>query len=269
MQQLQQAIEQQNSLMASLYVAEKLQTSINIGRHIVQFEQFIRGASNAVSDSQGAEDKLDRFLHYFYTDLAFSGDEKLTLSANHYFLDKVLDYRTGMPANLAIVMCQIGNAVGLKLEEIAFPEQCLVRVQIAESRYCYINPADGSKLNWCQLLALYRNVADEQAETVPAEVLQPVSCEETIVRCLHAIKEAFIQLQQLPDALTCSALLLELSPDDPYERRDRGFLLHQLDCLSLAFKDYDFFIRQCPRDPVAELLKTQMQAMPKPELVLH
>ena len=118
--------------------------------------------------------------------------------------------------------------------------------------------------------SLLKDVCDFFAERTMAK--QPkitLSCEETIVRCLHAIKEAFIQLQQLPDALTCSALLLELSPDDPYERRDRGFLLHQLDCLSLAFKDYDFFIRQCPRDPVAELLKTQMQAMPNPELVLH
>jgi len=268
-QQLQQAIEQQNTLMASLYVAEKLQSSINIGRHIVQFEQFIRGASNAVEEANGSEEKLNRFLHYFYTDLAFSGDENLNLSANHYFLDKVLDYRTGMPVNLAIVMCQIGNAVGLKLQEIAFPEQCLVRVQMSQSRYCYINPADGTKLDWQQLLKLYRNVADGDAETIPSEVLEPVSCEETIVRCLHAIKEAFIELQQLPDALTCSALLLELSPDDPYERRDRGFLLHQLDCLPLACKDYDFFIRQCPRDPIAELLKTQMQAMPNLEIVLH
>ena len=269
MQQLQQAIEQQNTLMASLYVAEKLQTSINIGRHILQFEQFIRGASHALATAQGTEEKLSRFLHYFYTDLAFSGDEQLALSANHYFLDKVLDYRTGMPVNLAIVMCQIGNAVGLKIQEIAFPEHCIVRVQMSASRFCYLNPSDGTKLNWQQLLKLYQTVADEDAETIPTEVLQPVSCEETIVRCLHAIKEAFIELHQLPDALTCSALLLELSPDDPYERRDRGFLLHQLDCLPLACEDYDFFIRQCPRDPVAELLKTQMQAMPKTEVVFH
>lgn len=269
MQQLQQAIEQQNSLMASLYVAEKLQTTMNIGRHIVQLEQFIRGACNAVSGAQTTEDKLDRFLHYFYTDLAFSSNASFTSSANHYFLDKLLDYRTGTPVNLAIVMCQIGNAIGLKLQQITFSEQCLVRAQIAHSRYCYIDLAEGTKLDWRRLLECYRNLVNKEAETIPSELLQPISCEETIVRCLHGIKEAFIQLQQLPDALTCSALLLELSPDDPYERRDRGFLLHQLDCLPLAFKDYDFFIRQCPRDPVAEMLKMQMQVMPNPELILH
>lgn len=269
MQQLQQAIEQQNSLMASLYVAEKLQTTMNIGRHILQFEQLIRGASHAVSGAPTMEQKLERFLHYFYTDLAFSSDAQRPLSANHYFLDKVLDYRTGTPENLAIVMCQIGNAIGLKLQEIAFPEQCLVRAQITQSRYCYIDLVRGTTLDWRRLLERYCSIVNEDAQSIPSDVLQPTSCEETIVRCLHSIKEAFIQLQQLPDALTCSALLLELSPDDPYERRDRGFLLHQLDCLPLAFQDYDFFIRQCPRDPVAELLKTQMQGMPNPELILH
>jgi len=54
---------------------------------------------------------------------------------------------------------------------------------------------------------------------------------------------------------------LQLCPDDPYERRDRGYLLHQLDCPQVAVADYQFFIDQCPSDPSIEMIRTQVDKL--------
>jgi regulator of sirC expression with transglutaminase-like and TPR domain len=56
-------------------------------------------------------------------------------------------------------------------------------------------------------------------------------------------------------------LLVNLCPNDPYERRDRGFLLHQLDCTQVAIADYQYFIRKCPKDPATQLLQAQLQQL--------
>jgi len=70
-------------------------------------------------------------------------------------------------------------------------------------------------------------------------------------------------------ALKCVDLLIELRPEDPFERRDRGFLLHQLDCFKVAYDDYQYFVEQCPKDPAAQLLKMQLEKITVVDNVLH
>lgn len=270
MHTLHQAIKQQNTFMAGLFLAEHFQDDIDIGHHIVQIEHFIQGASSLVQHEESCEQKIQSFLRYFHTELAFSGDENQSFAPNYNFLDKVVDYRTGIPMTLAVLFCQVGNAVGLKLKEVAFPGHYLVRAEIAPERYWFIDPVDGKHLDWHQLLALYRRMTgDEAAENVPSEALVPVACENTVVRMLHNIKGAFINKKQYQEALECTEVLLELCPDDPYERRDRGFLLHQLDCPHLALADYNYFIKHCPQDPISDLLRIQISTMGQCEMVCH
>lgn len=255
--------------MAGLFLAEQFQRDVDISKHILQIEQFIQGACKAVTSVDGQEQKLHKLIHYFYTDLAFSGDKNQSFTPNYNFMDKVLDYRTGIPISLAVLFCQIGNSVGLRMSEVAFPGHYLVRAEIGEGRYWFINPLDGKRMDWQELLTLYQNMIDEEVENIPDELFNPGTCEETVVRMLHNIKAAYIKEGQLQEALNCTELLLELSPNDPYERRDRGFLLHQLDCPQLALADYDYFIKHCPGDPVTELLKVHMNTIQHTEIVLH
>ena len=60
-----------------------------------------------------------------------------------------------------------------------------------------------------------------------------------------------------------------LNPNDPFERRDRGFLLHQLDCFKVAYDDYQYFVEQCPKDPAAQLLKLQLDKISISDTILH
>lgn len=269
MQRLQQAIEQKNTFMAGLYLAEYFQPSLDITAHIQQVEYFIRGAFKVVSQEQSNETKLVQLLNYFYQELAFTGDENQLFAPNYNFLDKVIDYRTGIPITLAILFCQLGRAVGLRTQEVAFPGHYLIRVEVQPQRYWFIEPLTGQRLDWQQLEQLYQAMTDEAPDALPHEMLQPTGCEETVIRMLHSIKASLINEGQLHEALTCSELLLKLSPDDPYERRDRGFLLHQLDCPQLALADYHYFIEKCPSDPLTELLKAHMNNIQLSDVVFH
>ena len=80
----------------------------------------------------------------------------------------------------------------------------------------------------------------------------------TIVRLLHNLKVSYINEKCYSEALTAVELLVNLCPNDPYERRDRGFLLHPLDYTQV---DYQYFIHKCPKDPATQLLQAQLQQL--------
>jgi regulator of sirC expression with transglutaminase-like and TPR domain len=78
-----------------------------------------------------------------------------------------------------------------------------------------------------------------------------------------------MRTQQFDKALKCVDLLLSLKPNDPLQRRDRGFLLHQLDCFKVAVDDYKYFVEKCPKDPTAQILKAQLKKINLTETVFH
>jgi len=83
------------------------------------------------------------------------------------------------------------------------------------------------------------------------------------------LKSALLREERYTLALRCTDLALTFVPDDPYEIRDRGYIYQQLDCHQVAMSDYQFFIDNCPDDPAAELLKTQMHALSHSTVTLH
>ena len=74
-------------------------------------------------------------------------------------------------------------------------------------------------------------------------------------------KWSFISENKFGHALTCVEMLMELIGDDPYERRDRGYLLNQLDCPKMARDDLQFFVDECPDDPAIEIIQHQIEEL--------
>ena len=86
---------------------------------------------------------------------------------------------------------------------------------------------------------------------------------------MQVIKAALIRDEHFAYALRSIEFILEQTPWDPYEIRDRGFLLQQLDCNRLASQDFTYFIEQCPDDPVIRILKVQVDELDSIVEVVH
>ncbi len=102
-----------------------------------------------------------------------------------------------------------------------------------------------------------------------AEHLKTADHPTIIGRWLAVTKSALLREERYTLALRCTDLALSFVPDDPYEIRDRGFIYQQLDCHQIAKTDYQFFIDQCPEDPAAELLKSQLRALDTNIVTIH
>ncbi|MGS2721231.1 SirB1 family protein [Paraglaciecola aestuariivivens] len=263
MEALKQAIDKQDCLMASLQLAKVFQGNhYHPSKHLRKVDAWIEQARSFIDESQPSAQGFNRLVQFFYVELAFSGEEKHYFTSQYSSLDYVLDYRTGIPVSLAIVFSFIARALGFDVHGVNFPGHFLIKCVITPQHSIYLDPLSGKQLSRCDLEALYFSILQEmEGEKMPEEALDKASCDETIVRLLHNLKASFINEKNYADALKAVEVLVNLCPNDPYERRDRGFLLHQLDCTQVAIADYQYFIRQCPKDPASQLLQAQLQQL--------
>ncbi|CAH0540863.1 SirB1 family protein [Vibrio marisflavi] len=212
--------------------------------------------------------KFNAFLNLFYGEWDFSGDQEAYYDSNNAFLDKVLENRKGIPVSLGSILLFIGSRLGFPLETIAFPTQLLLKLSWPGEEPQYINPFDGEVVDKHTLKAWIIGHRGP-LESLKEEDLEVADNPTIIGRWLALLKTALLREERYTLALRCTDLALTFVPDDPYEIRDRGFIYQQLDCHQVALTDYQYFIDQCPDDPAAELLKSQVNAMSETPVTVH
>lgn len=265
---LLQAIEDEQPLLAALLVAKAFNPTLDTDKYLAQathWYDFCRARMEAKAD---ARSQVLQLLHLFYRELALGVDEKTPLASKHGLMNQVMDYHTGSPVTLLILFCHLGRRLGLNVREVVLPGYCLIRCELDSRRLLFFDAEDGRQLSWMQLEQLYQRQTAEETDFTTQHIA-PAGCKTLMIRMLNNLKVAYLDEQAYQQALVATDLLVQLCPEDPYERRDRGFLYQQLDCHDVALADYRFFIRHCPKDPAAQLLKMQLLRYQTEPVVLH
>ncbi|NQY64528.1 MAG: tetratricopeptide repeat protein [Alteromonadaceae bacterium] len=182
-----------------------------------------------------------------------------------YQIKSALDYREISPVLKSVLIRHIIEQCGFDTDIVFVPEKAMIRI-VCDDLYAIIfDPVTGESLNWKELdLRL-----DEQEGDPSQQDLIIIDDKDILFTYLTSLKGALINEKVFDKALKCVDILLSLRPNDPFERRDRGFLLHQLDCFKVAYDDYRYFVQQCPKDPAAQLLKMQLDLISFNEAILH
>ncbi len=216
----------------------------------------------------GIEDSMDRaecFINEIYVGQLFLDNQRLLWPVVSQQLVQSIDFKIISPVLKAVIIEQVAIECGLEAELIYVPEKIMVRIICDEVYSIIFDPISGESLNGQQL----DDRLDELDHAHNEVFLAAMEKQSVIVEHLSALKNSLINEMMFDKALKCVDLLLALRPNDPFERRDRGFLLHQLDCFKVAYDDYQFFVNECPKDPAAQLLKMQLDQITVAETVLH
>lgn len=86
---------------------------------------------------------------------------------------------------------------------------------------------------------------------------------------LDTLKASLMEENQMELTLRTSEVLLQLDPEDPYGIRNRGLVHAQLDCGHVALNDLSYFAEQCPKDPISEMIRAQINNIAHKHIVLH
>ncbi|MBC3764359.1 SirB1 family protein [Neptunicella marina] len=259
-------LEHEDPFWAALVICQQLEQDVDIDHYHLLLDSLVEQCRIELSGKTDLS-AFKSFVSLFYRELLFSAPRLSKTSPELCLMNHVLELRQGMSVSLAIVFSFLARRLGFDVHGINFPGHFLLCWQQNATRQFYLDPLNGNLLSYEDLEKLYFAIVDE--DEFDNNLLTPCDTKQVIVRLLNNLKVALMDEQHFSLALQCSDLLIALCPDDPYERRDRGFLLHQLNCFQVALADYRHFIKECPTDPAAQILKLQLKHLQPLPVVFH
>ncbi|MEH6395203.1 tetratricopeptide repeat protein [Pseudoalteromonas sp.] len=200
-------------------------------------------------------DRFDALVDMFFMQWLFSVS---SLKVPEYTLNSfsyMLSMRSGSETTLAILLCHLLNHADFDANVTINNSEINVHVAISDEEGYLLEPSSGQQ-SW---YIIPENASEENGDE--QEPLELIFDEEVYKLYLAQQKWAFITSNKFGHALSCVEMLMELIGDDPYERRDRGYLLNQLDCPKMARDDLQFFIDECPDDPAIEIIQHQLEEL--------
>jgi len=210
-------------------------------------------------------EKAERMINELYVEHLLLEPKRDFWPLFAFKIEDALAYTMVSPVLKVILIRYIIEQCGFDTDIVFVPEKAMIRISCDDLYAIIFDPITGESLNWQELAIRL----DEQDGDPNQQELHLINDDDLFFNYLTALKNALIKEKNFDKALVCVDILLALRPNDPFERRDRGFLLHQLDCFKVAYDDYRFFVEQCPKDPAAQLLKVQLDKINIFDAVLH
>ncbi|WJV55908.1 invasion regulator SirB1 [Pectobacteriaceae bacterium CE90] len=235
-------------------------------RHDLQ--QLVDEARKVIPENLDHEQRLEKLIVLFFKTWGFGGAGGVYCLSDVLWLDKVLESRQGMPVSLGVVFLHIAHQLALPLMPVVFPTQLILRADWLDEEMWLINPLNGDTLNEHVLEVWLKGNIGPSAKLID-EDLDEAENIMIVRKMLDTLKAALMEEKQMELALRASEAALQFDPEDPYEIRDRGLIYAQLDCDHIAISDLNYFVEQCPEDPVSEMIKIQIHSIEQKQIVLH
>lgn len=266
--------------MNDLLLAELKSEHIKLTDTLVLIEEFIFGAGikplpqlqalaehcmNEISDVEDELSQAETLINEIFVNQLFLDKNHDNWPVSSHRIVPSLLYRIMSPALKCVMIADIIRFCGFEANIVYVPEKLMVQLICDQDYTIIFDPIVGESLTWEDL----SDRLSDSEHFINYQQVEPLSDREVLLKHLSSLKNALIREQQYRQALKCMDVILALKPDDPYQRRDRGFLLHQLDCFKVAYDDYRYFVEQCPQDPAAQLLKLQLEQITITDTILH
>ncbi|HEI8864726.1 invasion regulator SirB1 [Serratia sp. AKBS12] len=233
-----------------------------------QLQQLTAEARAAVPSDISQEQQLEALIELFYKTWGFGGASGIYRLSDAIWLDKVLEGRQGTPVSLGTIFLHIAHQLNLPLMPVIFPTQLILRADWMDEEMWLINPLNGETLNEHMLEVWIKGNLGLGAE-LEDDDLEESENVMVVRKMLDTLKASLMEENQMELALRASETVLCFDPDDPYEIRDRGLIYAQLECNHIAISDLNYFVEQCPEDPVSEVIKVQIHAIEPKQVTLH
>lgn len=228
-------------------------------------ETIITQCQAAIVTLESPLDQAEELLNELFYRHLFFDKKNSDWPVDSFKVASSLNQRLMSPIVKAAIVSEIINACGFSSDLVFVPSKVMVRLCCDDEYAIIFDAVSGESVDWDEL-----DLCLDELEGDPSQhELASLNRTSLLVEHLSALKNALIREQVFDKALLCVDILVSLNPDDPLQRRDRGFLLHQLDCFKVAVDDYRYFVEQCPSDPAARLLKLQLDNIQLSDTVLH
>lgn len=200
-------------------------------------------------------------LFYQQSQFSIAADQYFAIASSNLF--SLMLNRHSNNTLMTIVVVELLKKLTLDIIIIDFPGALILKLGQQ-----YIDPLTGQELSEPTLEALARGHLGDHIR-LEDKHLEEATPEQVKQRYLICLKQACLLDKKFEDALLFNQLLLEILPNDPQQRMERGFVLQQLECYKTAGDDFSFFIDNCPDDPNSAVLKMHLNSLRQQINIYH
>ena len=221
----------------------------------LELDKLVCNLAEYKQDNISDQDNLYKMVDILIDEIGFTGPGLQMLPESALSnLSFCIMHRTGNELTLAIVFCYLLNQVGFDVMLSDVEDDISLVAKLTHSEYIIIDPLSGATEYLISQQDVKANLANEIGRYA-----NPFELDELVKIALTDQKLAMLDEGLYAQALNCVECLMELLPEDPYERRDRGLVLNQLNCEAWAKEDLDYFVKACPNDPMATFIRLQLE----------
>lgn len=232
-----------NLAEAALYIAQEEYPDLDVAEYLNALDTM----ATEVQERLGAETYPLRIIRkinqYLYEDLGFRGENYH--DPRNSFLNDVIERRNGIPLTLSILYLEIAKRIDFPMVGIGMPGHFLIRPD-QEEMEIFVDPFQKGEILFMEdckqkLNAIYSKVPFR------SEFLAPVGPRQILARMLNNLKYIYLEQRDLHKSLAAIDRILLIFPEASRERRDRGFLYHQMERWSEARSDLEDYLAGQPR----------------------
>jgi regulator of sirC expression with transglutaminase-like and TPR domain len=161
-----------------------------------------------------------------------------------HYLHTVLERGAGIPIACSAIWIAVGRRAAIPIEGVNMPGHFLVRVQ----SLLFDSTDDGEPLDDESTRQLVAAATGRQLAQLEPTWLAPASTRDMLVRMSRNLRGCYTLREDWALALQAADRCVDLLPDDPVERRDRGLLLWRLGKSREALADVRFYLDAAPSD---------------------
>ena len=238
-----------------LTLEQKWQYQFDLPQLTNQVHEYVAQLSQFMSSEKSRHENFYAVIDAIFDELAFSGPGEQRLPESSLSnVSYAIMHRTGNHTSLTVLYRELLRRLGFNAFVADIEGQIALVVKLSNSELLILDPVSGA--------SEYLISSDDVRQTMANEIAsfaKEIDAEEVVKDVLTEQKVTLLGEGLFEEALKCVETLMDLLPEDPYERRDRGLVLQQLDCGHWAKDDFDYFIKACPNDPMAVFIKSQLE----------
>ncbi|MBE9043650.1 transglutaminase family protein [Pleurocapsales cyanobacterium LEGE 10410] len=205
--------------------------------------------------------KVIKTINYHLFDrLGFQGNQEDYYEPENSFLNRVIDYKTGIPITLSVVYLAIAQRLNFPMVGIGMPGHFLIRPEFEEAGI-FVDPFNRGEILFqqdCQ--EKLQEIYQQQIELKP-KLLAPVSNKQILARMLNNLKFIYLHRRELDKALGTMSGIIKIFPENAMEIRDRGLLYYQSKRWREAIVDLEYFLKIAPHSEDAPMIKVLLDKM--------
>lgn len=205
----------------------------------------------------GAAAALRSVLH---DEADFRGNAADYYDPDNSYLNRVLARRVGIPITLSILYLEVAQRAGIEASGVSFPGHFLIQLRRGNARAVLDPFHTGRTVSTTRMLALLKERFGPDARLLP-EHLEPVAPRAILTRMLNNLKGIYARRQDQARTLRSIEMLLDLQPDHPAERRDRGLVLMQLDRDVEALRELEWYLALTPPPDDGESIQAAVEEL--------